>query len=260
MSSLMYRYLIFFFIGVSSVYGETLKNPSKLNTTNIQAESLSNHSTNLIEEKKTLTEKLHKYKIYDPILHPYLSFFTILGGSSSLLGGGSPNNTVPTSTWILSGRIPVYKDNFYLYLQLRASFFLGKSSFPLSTVLPIIQMENAKIGTLIGVGGIVADWRTEGVGWHIAINGGLVLEGGVSNNFISFSDIPNGKIYQFFAFGPEINIMTHYSIHRYFSLNIGFHLGYRLNPFSGDPFYQDKTTNSTYFHTMNYGISFGIAF
>lgn len=209
-----------------------------------------------ISQPSKVDTNTHKPSLYNIDLHPYLSLFTIISGISTLSGGGSPDYTVATSTWVLSGRIPIYQKKIYLYAQLRASFFLGQSSFPLSTVLPIIQMENSKLGGLFGLGGIVGDWRVNQLGWQIALNGGFVFEGGIANSFIPFK----GATAQFIAFGPEINVMSHYSFHKFFTLNIGFHLGYRFNPFSGDPFYLDRMENSTYFHTIEYGFSVGIAF
>ncbi|MGL5956693.1 MAG: hypothetical protein ACRC0X_08910 [Brevinema sp.] len=187
---------------------------------------------------------------------PYISIYTIFGGVSTLPNSGSPHHTLPTMWLILDGRIPIGYNKIYLYAQFRSSFFLGESKIPISVILPVIHMESTKLGFLLGLGGILHDWRTNDIGWHVALNGGIVFEGAVNNPFISLQSTTE----RFFNIGVEINTIFYYNFKKHIGLNLGFHLGYLYSPFSGDPFYLGLQNQVTFFHMMNYGLSFGIQF
>lgn len=192
---------------------------------------------------------------------PYFSIYSVFGGISTLPNSGAPRHSTPNTWLIFDGYIPVGHDKLYIYTQFRTSFYMGESSFPVSAILPIMHMENTKLGMLIGLGGIIKDWRIDDVGWHFRVNGGFVLEGGVSNNFIELDfDMMEVLADRFINIGLEANTIFYYNIKKHFAVNIGFHLGYQYSPYNGDSFYYGSQRTYVPFHYMTYGGSFGLSF
>ena len=201
--------------------------------------------------------------IKKPATTPYFfSIVSTIGGVSSI-SGGAPNHTSPTLWLNLEWAIPVGVKNFYLYTQFRNSFFIGKSSDPFSSLLPIIHMENFKMGFLLGFGGVVGDWRnTEKKGSYITFNSGFVFEGSYHNGHVDSQFIPieSSLLESFYNIGFEINSRYQYSFGKYQTLSVGFTMGYLYNPISGDPFYLGLHKNIVSFHMLYYGISFAYNF
>lgn len=193
------------------------------------------------------------------------SFFSIVSsvGSVSSVGGGVPRHTVPTLWLNLEGSIPVGVKNFYIYTQFRNSFFIGKSSDPFSSLLPIIHMESFKMGFLFGFGGVVGDWRTpNNQGSYITFNSGFVFEGAYHNTHLKsrFTPTKSSLLETFYNIGFEINSRYHHSFGKYRIISLGLTLGYLYSPIAGDPFYLGLQRNVVYFHMLNYGVSFGYHF
>ena len=192
----------------------------------------------------------------------FFSIVTTMGGVSSV-GGGAPKHTTPT-LWInLEASIPIGVKNFYIYTQFRNSFFISKSTDPFSSLLPIIHMENFKMGFLLGFGGVVGDWRnTEKKGSYITFNSGFVFEGAYHNtHFVSkFTPAKSSLLENFYHIGLEINSRYHHSFGKYKTLSLGFTMGYLYSPIAGDPFYLGLQRNIVYFHMINYGLSLGYHF
>ncbi len=194
---------------------------------------------------------------------PYFSIFNIFGASTVLPNSGSPDYTTSNAWIILAGYIPVNHDKLYIYTQFRTSFYMGESSYPLSTIQPIMHLENTKIGFLFGLGGIVKDWRQNDIGWHIRLNGGFVFEGGVANAFIEIDEDRFRVLYdRFFNLGAEVDTIFYYNVKKHIAVNLGIHIGYQFSPYSGDVFYIEGVNQRSYvyFHYMTYGISAGISF
>ncbi len=190
---------------------------------------------------------------------PYVSVYNIFGGASTLYGGGAPNYTLPLSTLVIDGHIPIGEPFTYVYLQARFTFYMGESSFPLSSVLPIAHMENTKVGLLIGGGAIVKDCRIRGKGLNVMVNGGMLLDIGIENKYTGLTaDLDSLPSNTFVGFGAEINTIIAYNFTKHFGINFGLHLGYMFNPFSGDAFYSGRNSGTTYFQTIHYGLSLGI--
>ena len=192
----------------------------------------------------------------------YFSIVTTIGGVSSI-GGGAPKHSSPT-VWVnLEWAIPVGVKNFYIYTQFRNSFFIGKSLDPFSSLLPVIHMENFKMGFLLGFGGVVGDWRNpENKGSYITFNSGFVFEGSYHNGHLKSKFIPieSNLLENFYNIGIEINSRYHYSFGKYRDISLGFTMGYLYSPISGDPFYLGLQKNIVSFHMLNYGVSFGYHF
>ncbi len=220
-------------------------------------------NTSVITNISVITNTLNVKSIKkQPSISPYFAIVSTMGSVSSV-GGGAPNHSVPT-LWInLEGIIPVGIKNFYLYTQFRTSFFIGKSTEPFSSLLPIIHMESLKMGFLFGVGGIVGDWRnTDKKGSYVTVNGGFVFEGAYHNAlFVSkFTPTKSSLLENFYHIGFEVNSRYHYSFGKYKTMSVGFTVGYLYSPIAGDPFYLGLQRNIVYFHMLNYGFSLGYHF
>ncbi|MDK2818918.1 MAG: hypothetical protein KFW21_05665 [Spirochaetota bacterium] len=197
--------------------------------------------------------------------HTLPSIFAIVYsiGSVASVRGGAPQHSVPT-LWInLEWNIPINIKKYYIYTQFRSSFFISNPADPFSNLLPIIHMENFKLGFLFGFGGLVADWRTDNnTGSYITVNGGFVFEGSYYSRSLSSKFIPisSSLLESFYHIGFEINSRYHFILDKHQILSFGLTVGYFFNPIAGDPFYLGLQKEIVFFHMLNYNFSIGLHF
>jgi len=213
---------------------------------------------------------------YPEYLPPYTSILTRWGGISSI--GHNIQNTTPTFWSIIEIMSPVQFEAVYFYSQLRISTPLAYTKDPISSLLPIINMENFRLGGMIGIGIYLYDERIfttlknkmrgyryidAGIGWSVVLNLGPVVEGGIFNKNIKNITFPkeaNLLVDRFLNIGAEINFRARYNFHKYAAAVIGFDFGYLYALHSGDPFYEGLKKTFISYHTLYYGVTIGFSF
>lgn len=189
---------------------------------------------------------------------PYFIIMTTFGGVSAVGGGAPKSYTLPTAWITLEGRLPVTHPKVYLYTQFRIALPLDTPDFPFSEILPAINMSNIRIGALFGIGGIVGDWRNKDLtGWHITVNTGLIIEGGVHSYYMAHISSYSSK---FLNIGWEVNTRIFHNIKPYFGMSLGAQFSYLNGISSGDSFYLGIQQLIVSYHMLSYGFSIGIHF
>ncbi|MGL4561637.1 MAG: hypothetical protein ACRCV0_05035 [Brevinema sp.] len=198
--------------------------------------------------------------------HPY--YFGVLQrfGGISRISGAAPEIRVPVATSIIELKIPFYKLNSYFYTQFRVTVPLLYSDKPFALLLPVINMEALRVGGGFGFGGYLVDRRIEGrgTGWALSMNGAIIIESGISSkaipDLLSKIIASNSLENKLINVGIEFNMRLSYTIVPHINLILGADIGYLYAVGSGDPFYIGAQKTIASYHTLTYGLTFGIGF
>ncbi|MGL4367066.1 MAG: hypothetical protein ACRCTQ_02115 [Brevinemataceae bacterium] len=228
--------------------------------TNNNTLSTTTNKTNL----PTVVEKPRKEKTPFTLKPHYASIISRFG-VQSVIAGAAPVHSTPTTWLIVEGLIPINNPKVYFYTQLRLTVPLAYTASEIADILPIRNMEQTRLGALVGIGGYLIDHRNNnGIGWSATMNGGIVIDGGIYNPNATqqrpLLNINQSIGSRFLNIGAEVNVRFAYSFHKYAGLVMGFDIGYLYAIDTGDPFYSGLQTSLASYQTLNFSGSIGFTF